>query len=319
MPCRHVVAVFNNTDAVMFHCIWHKSYQLDYGREGNEGMTTIYNDILKDVTTPGVSYDKMETEFVVNGNYPFFTWRSDEELFRKMNMIVASEICGRPMRKQHPLDMIPHGMKIVTTSEIDNWFDDDKETLIGYDSVIRHSPAAKASAAATSTAQNPVCGVPVVYNPYMRKLAPTTPFFASTTVNPYKTGVTSAKRVQFVTPLLLEPNSENAKPVSTGEKQLKEAIAVNEPFHCYFMKWSKELQKDCPRLVETPKFKVMMEKWRNEALEEQEREKRGYDAITPSGIENGPNNNGMKDRMDFSMGAEERQRKACRLKWSFEK
>jgi hypothetical protein len=156
-------------------------------------------------------------------------------------------------------------------------------------------------------------------NPYNKKSVPTTPFVGVTAINPYKTTVQTAKEVQFITPATTNPYSKQSSGGSTIDATSQGSNIMDEPAYIYFAKWSKELQKDCPRLMQQTKFKAMLERWRNEAIAEQERDKRGYDAITPSGIENRGYSKNNENGMDFNCGAVERQRKACRYKWSFER
>jgi hypothetical protein len=72
MPCRHILAVFDESKLIMWHVMWHKAFQTNYAREGQEVATNIYDNILKDVESQGVSYDGCEMNLLHDSDYPIF-------------------------------------------------------------------------------------------------------------------------------------------------------------------------------------------------------------------------------------------------------
>jgi hypothetical protein len=55
MPCRHILAVFDESKLIMWHVMWHKAFQTNYAREGQEVATNLYDKVLQDVDSKGVS------------------------------------------------------------------------------------------------------------------------------------------------------------------------------------------------------------------------------------------------------------------------
>jgi hypothetical protein len=64
MPCRHILAVFDESNMIMWHVMWHKAFQTNYAREGQEVVTNLYDNILKDVVSQGVPYDGCDMNFL---------------------------------------------------------------------------------------------------------------------------------------------------------------------------------------------------------------------------------------------------------------
>jgi hypothetical protein len=97
MPCRHILAVFDESKLIMWHVMWHKAFQTNYARDGQEGVTNVYDNILKDVESQGVSYDGCDMTFLHDSDYPIFTKRSNHLYLDQMKMVTAREGSGYPM------------------------------------------------------------------------------------------------------------------------------------------------------------------------------------------------------------------------------
>jgi hypothetical protein len=97
MPCRHILAVFDESNMIMWHVMWHKAFQTNYAREGQEVVTNLYDNILKDVVSQGVPYDGCDMNFLHDSDYPIFTKRSNYLLLDQMKMVNARQGTGHPM------------------------------------------------------------------------------------------------------------------------------------------------------------------------------------------------------------------------------
>jgi hypothetical protein len=97
MPCRHILAVFDESILIMWHVMWQKAFQTNYGRDGQEGVTNVYDNILKDVESQGVSYDGCDMTFLHDSDYPIFTKRSNYLVLDQMKVVNARQATGHPM------------------------------------------------------------------------------------------------------------------------------------------------------------------------------------------------------------------------------
>jgi hypothetical protein len=97
MPCRHILAVFDESKLIMWHVMWHKAFQTDYARNGMEKATKLYDEVLKEVDSKGVSYDGCEMDFLHDSCYPVFTRRSNHLLLEQMNMVDVRQETDHPM------------------------------------------------------------------------------------------------------------------------------------------------------------------------------------------------------------------------------
>lgn len=94
MPCVHIIATFDVSAVVMWHVMWHRRFQADYERVGHEDATRIYDTIINDILSLGVSYDGVETDFCYTEGFPVYTRRSNSqmyELMKECNLLTKSE------------------------------------------------------------------------------------------------------------------------------------------------------------------------------------------------------------------------------------
>ena len=124
MPCRHIIAVLQETDERMFSIRWHQMYQHCYLRKGKEDITRLYMDLeTKERKMNLINYEHCYIGNRANilnsfgNNYPVLLHGAEESHYVEMKQIMDLKEKGvRPVRGDNLQELLEENKNDISAN-----------------------------------------------------------------------------------------------------------------------------------------------------------------------------------------------------------